>query len=293
MSPTLDAMLRAWRFDPGLLVNLVFVAALYLRGWRRLWRRDPRRWHAGRPWAFIAALGVLYVALASPIDTCVGLLLSVHMTQHMLLMMAVPPLLWLGAPMFPLLRGLPEPIRRVWAAPLLRSPTLRRFFGATTHPVAALPILVAVTWTWHLPAAYELALRSPAWHVAQHACFFAAGLIFWYPVVRAYPSRPRWSLWLLVPYLILADLQNTVLSALLTFADRVVYPHYEQVPRLGNMTALEDQAAAGVLMWVPGSLIYLLPLFAIAVRLLSGQTERKSPVDGFSGCVLAPQKPTS
>ncbi len=65
--------------------------------------------------------------------------------------------------------------------------------------------------------------QSTGWHYLQHLCFLGTALLFWYPVVRPYPSRPRWSLWLLFPYLILADVQNTVLSALLTFSDRVLY----------------------------------------------------------------------
>jgi hypothetical protein len=186
-------------------------------------------------------------------------------------MMAAPPLLWLGAPLFPLLRGLPRPVRTYWVGPLLRSPALRAPFARLTHPAVALPLFVATAWLWHAPAAYELALRSGGWHYLQHACFLAAGLLFWYPVVLPYPSRPRWSPWLLLPYLILADVQNTALSALLTFSDRMLYPHYLQVPRLGRLSALEDQSAAGVLMWVPGSLAFLLPLFAIGFRLLYGR----------------------
>ncbi len=89
-----------------------------------------------------------------------------------------------------------------------------------------------------------------------------------------FPSRPRWSPWLLVPYLILADVQNTLLAAWLTFSDAPLYPYYVTRPRLGNLSAIEDQAAAGVLMWVPGSLAYLLPLFVIGVRLLFGDARR-------------------
>ncbi len=121
---------------------------------------------------------------------------------------------------------------------------------------------------WHIPALYELALRSPGWHYLQHVCFLGAGLLFWYPVVRPYPARPRWPLVLLFPYLILADLQNTILSALLTFSDHVLYPSYTTVPRLAGQSALADQSAAGVLMWVPGSAAFLLPLFWIGVEFL-------------------------
>src|SRR5262249_41634809 len=153
-----------------------------------------------------------------------------HMVQHLLLMMAVPPLIWLGAPLLPILRGLPAAIRNVWVVPLLRLRPLRRFGQRLTHPVGALPLFVLSTWLWHIPRVYEAALRSSTLHYVQHACFLAAALVFWYPVVRPDPARPRWSRWLLLPYLILADVSNTVLSALLTFSDRVLYPHYAAMP---------------------------------------------------------------
>src|SRR5205085_2617205 len=116
--------------------------------------------------------------------------------------------------------------------------------------------------------------RSPGWHYLQHFCFLATALLFWYVVVRPYPARPRWSPWLLLPYLLLADVQNTVLSAVLTFSDRVLYPYYAEAPRLGGLSPLEDQSAAGVLLWVPGPLAFLLPLFAAAVRLLYAPARR-------------------
>src|SRR5271170_99906 len=148
---------------------------------------------------------------------------------------------------------------------------MRSTFTRLTQPLSAWLVYGAATWFWHLPRFYELALRSDGWHYVQHASFLGSALLFWYPVVRPYPSRPGWSLWLLVPYLILADVQNTVLSALLTFSDRVLYAHYAEVPRLGNLSALDDQAAAGVLMWVPGSVAFLVPLFGIGLGLLFGK----------------------
>jgi cytochrome c oxidase assembly factor CtaG/ferredoxin len=227
------------------------------------------RWHGGHVVAFHGGLAAIYLALASPIEPFAALLLQVHMVQHLLLMMVAPPLLWLGAPLFPMLRGLPRSVRVFWVAPLLSSPFLRRLFGRLTHPLAALPIFIAVTWLWHIPPAYDLAVRSSEWHYVQHVCFLGAALLFWYPVVRPYPSRPRWSPWLLFPYLIVADLSNTILSVLFTFSNHVLYPYYAEVPRLGGISVLEDQSAAGVLMWVPGSVAFLLPLFGICIRLLS------------------------
>jgi cytochrome c oxidase assembly factor CtaG len=271
VSPTLDACLRSWPFDPLLLGALLIAAGIYLRGWLVLHHRDPRRWHGGRLAAFFGSLAAIYLALASPIEPFAALLLQIHMLQHLLLMMAAPPLLWLGAPLFPMLRGLPRSIRVFWVAPFLSSPSLRRLFGQLTHPLTALFLFLAATWFWHVPAVYDLALRSSGWHYLQHVCFLGTALLFWYPVVRPYPARPRWSSWLLLPVLLLADLSNTVLSALLTFSDRVLYPYYAEIPRLGGLSAVEDQSAAGVLMWVPGSVAFLLPLLSIGVRLLSGE----------------------
>lgn len=241
-------------------------AGVYLRGWFRL-----RRQQGGPLAAFLGGLTVIYLALASPLEPFADLLLQVHMLQHLLLMMVAPPLVWLGEPLLPLLRGLPRPVRIFWVAPVLSSPALRRFFGWLTQPLTALALFVAVTWFWHVPPIYNLALRSRGWHYFQHVCFLGTALLFWYPIVRPFPARPRWSLWLLIPVLLLADLSNTALSALLTFSDHVLYRYYAEVPRLGGLSALDDQSVAGVLMWVPGSIAFLLPLVGIGVRLMAGQ----------------------
>ena len=245
MSPTLDACLRSWPLDPWLLAALLLTAGVYLRGWLVLRRRDPRRWHGGRPAAFLGGLAAIDLALASPVEPFAGLLLQVHMVQHLLLMMLAPPLLWLGAPLFPLLRGLPRPVRRIGVAPWLSAPPLRRLFGRLTHPLTALVLFVAATWVWHAPPVYDLALRSNGWHYLQHACFLVTALVFWYPIVRPYPARPRWSPWLLFPCLFLADLSNTALAALLTFSDRLLYPYYGEVTQIAGFSPLDDQAAAG------------------------------------------------
>jgi cytochrome c oxidase assembly factor CtaG len=278
MSTAYDAVFSAvfssWPAQPWLAAMLVLTAAIYWRGWRWLQRRDSARWRPWRLAAFVGGLATIYLALASPIEAFAPLLLQVHMLQHLLLMMVVPPLVWLGMPFLPLLRGLPKDIRHYWIAPILHWQSLRRLAATLTHPAMALIIFTAITWIWHLPGPYETALRGDAWHKVQHAFFLSAGLIFWYPVVRPFPARPAWSQWWLVPYLLLADVQNTLLSAWLTFSDHALYRYYEQMPRLGGVSALEDQAAAGVIMWVPGSLVFLAPLAWIGVGLLQGQTAK-------------------
>src|SRR4051812_18440308 len=104
MSPTFDAFLGSWPFDPWLIAALVLSGAIYLRGWLRLRHRDPRRWSYGLLVAYLGGLSAIFLALDSPIEPFAALLLQVHMLQHLLLMMVAPPLLWLGAPLLPLIR---------------------------------------------------------------------------------------------------------------------------------------------------------------------------------------------
>src|SRR5207237_8825563 len=109
------------------------------------------RYGGGQLAAFLGGLAALFLALASPIEPFAALFLQAHMVQHLLLMMVVAPLIWLGAPLFPLLRGLPQPVRTYWIGPLFRSELLRRSFQRGTHPLAALPLYVGTTWFWHVP----------------------------------------------------------------------------------------------------------------------------------------------
>ncbi len=106
--------------------------------------------------------------------------------------------------------------------------------------------------------------------IFEHACFFGTALLFWWPVVQPYPNRPAFSRWYLLPYLFLAGVQGTVLSAIFTFSGRVLYSHYDVIPRLWGLSALDDQAIAGAIMWIPGSLAYLIPLALIGTTLLYG-----------------------
>jgi cytochrome c oxidase assembly factor CtaG len=143
---------------------------------------------------------------------------------------------------------------------------------ALTHPLVALLLSSAALWSWHSPTLFQLALRVPAIHLVEHASFFVAGVLFWYPVVRPWPSRPRWPSGAMIPYLLTADVQNTLLAAVFTFSDRVLYPSYRLHDRATEAAALADQVLAGVIMWVPMSLAYLVPAVLLTIRLLSPTT---------------------
>jgi len=269
MSPTSQAVISSWSFDLKIALSLAVTLILYARGWLILHRTLPERFPVRRLLVFTGGLLAVWVAIASPLDAFSGLLLSAHMVQHLLLLTIAPPLILLGAPLLPLLRGLPRKFARDGIGPFLVWAPLRRVGNAITHPVTCWIVMAITLVAWHVPAAYDLALRSPPWHKVEHGCFLGASLLFWWPVVRPFPSRPRWPLWSVPLYLLAADLLNSALSAILTFSDRVLYPHYLDVPRLFGTTALGDQSCAGIIMWVPGSLVFLIPAALTVTQYLS------------------------
>jgi putative membrane protein len=268
-----QAALRSWAFPFWATAGLLATALLYFRGWRTIRRTRPHLFPSWRLWCFLIGLLSLYVAVGSPIDALDDVLLGAHMTQHLIFMTVAPPLLLLGAPVVPLLRSLPRWLVRDGLGPLFRMPLLHRLFRFLTHPVFAWLAMNIAYLGWHIPQAYELALRSDAWHALEHACFLVTGLLFWFPVIQPWPSIGRGSRWALLLYLAGADLVNTAFSASLTFAGKVIYPSYAEAPRVFEISALGDQAAAGALMWVIGSIFYLVPLAVIVLRLLSPRAD--------------------
>ncbi|MBV8807474.1 MAG: cytochrome c oxidase assembly protein [Acidobacteriaceae bacterium] len=268
MNPIANAALTSWAWKPLTTAILLSTALIYLRGWVRGRRllRDPADWN--RLGAFVAGLGTLFLALESPLDSFDNLFLSAHMAQHLLLMMIAPPLILMGHPLVPTLRGLPRQFVKEGLGPFLTWRALRQFCDLLTAPVFSWFAFAFSTLFWHMPKFYELALRSPEWHNVQHASFFWTGILFWWPIVQPGAGKPRWPRWAKIPYLLFADIVNTALSAFFVFSGRLLYPTYSAI-YAGGLGPQEDQTFAGLIMWVPGSLIYLVPAFVIAMRVLS------------------------
>jgi cytochrome c oxidase assembly factor CtaG/ferredoxin len=276
-----NAAFASWTLSPPAIAVLLLAAFFYLRGWLRIRRLVHDERDAAHLASYLSGLGILFLATGSPLDSFDNLFLSAHMSQHLLLMMLAPPLILLGHPVVPLLRGLPKQFVKEGLGPFLTWPPLRSVLRRLTSPPLAFGLFAVSTIFWHLPRFYELALRSPAWHGIQHACFFWTGILFWWPIIQPGPqpihAKPHYPRWTAIPLLLAGDIVNTVLSAFFVFSGRVLYPAYESV-RASRMSALDDQILAGLIMWVPGSVIYLVPALVIAVRLFSSDRFRRRPV---------------
>ena len=251
--------MSAWPVEPSVSVPVVVTAAVYLRGWSLLRRRLAQRFDARHAVVCMAGLAIMLFALASPLEALSRRWLAAHMVQHLLLMVVVAPMVWMGAPVIPLLVSLPRWLR-VWVLRAVRDPRVRRLTRWLPHPGVGWIAFTLSFWIWHVPALYDLALESDLWHHVEHACFLVSALLFWRPVILAWPSRMTWPRWTMIPYLGLAMFQSLPLAAILTFSDRVIYAGY---------SSLDDQALAGVIMWVPGSLPLLLPILRLVVELSS------------------------
>lgn len=267
-TPELGNLLTAWSLPLAPLISLSVALILYLRGWYATRVTRSHELPVWRAACFAAGVIALWIALASPIDALDDYLLAAHMIQHFILMSIAPPLMVLGAPVVPMLRGLPRIAIR-WLRPVFRARWIRAVLNAVTHPVFAWIAMNVAYLGWHVPAMFELTFRSEWIHDCEHLCFFATSLAFWWVVLEPWPARARWTRWAMIPYLLGADILNTVLSATLAFAGRVLYPSYAEAPRICFLTPLKDQVAAGAEMWVLNSLVFLIPAVAIAVRELS------------------------
>jgi len=264
------AILAAWSWPLWPAVGIVVAGALYLRGWLVLQRTRARELPRWRAVCFFGGLLALWIALASPIDALDDFLLSAHMLQHFMLMSVAPPLLVLGAPLVPMLRGLPRWLIR-GLRPVFASRVVHKVGHVLVHPVFAWLVMNVAYLGWHVPQAFELTLRSEAWHNTEHMCFLFTSIAFWWVIVEPWPSKRRWSRWMVIPYLLTADVVNTILSAVLTFSGKVLYPSYAAAERISSLTPLKDQILAGAEMWVLNSLVFLVPVAVIVVRMLSPQ----------------------
>jgi cytochrome c oxidase assembly factor CtaG len=224
---------------------------------------------AWRAASFLFGLFLVWVALGSPFASFDEELLTVHMIQHLLLMTIAPPLILLGAPVMPLLHGLPRQFVQTVLGSVFRLPAAQRAGQIISQPAVCWLAASAALVGWHVPVAFTLGLQSEVWHVVEHACFLGSGLLFWWPVVQPWPSAAVWPRWWILPYLFLATLPCDILSGFLVFCDRVVYPSYLTARRPFGISALEDQQCAAALMWTCVTLIYLLPAAILTVQLLT------------------------
>jgi putative membrane protein len=234
-------------WHPEVAAGLLGVLAAYAVGigpLRRRWRLGPPATTAEAV-AFLTGWGLLTLAVLGPLAAWAEHgALSVHMAQHLVLTLVVPPL-WLA--------GTPGWLLR----PLLAWPVLRRAGHGLTRPVPALLLASAALLVWHVPAAYQAALTDPRLHALQHSSLLLTALLGWWPLVGPLPEWPRPSEPARLLYVVAATIPMTAAAAPITLADGLLYPFYASPPLPWPLPPLVDQELAGTLMWMGGMVGYM------------------------------------
>ena len=271
MSSEVHAHFQLWSFPLPLTLALVLVALVYVRGWVGVRRDFPNAIPLWRLFAFMSGLALFWIAVGSPLSVLDHESLTIHMINHLVLMTLVAPLFLAGRPGALMLRGLGASVGHRVHDFVLRNAATQRLGRLLQHPVFCWLCATVTVIGWHLPAVFQLAMRSHWLHGLEYASFLLAGLLFWWPVMLPTPSAWAWPRWSTPLYLFLATLPCDILSAFLVFCGRVVYPSYVHSPHLFNLSALQDQQCAGALMWVWVTFAYLLPAMVITMQILSPQ----------------------
>jgi putative membrane protein len=211
------------------------------------WVRSRTLAAGGRPvpswrqWCYYGGLAVLALALSPPVDSLSDQLLVAHMSEHLLIGDIAALLIVLGmtGPML---------------APLLRVRGIQ-WLRVLGHPVVAIIVWAVNFYAWHIPAAYQDALRHPLVHALEHASFLAFGIAVWMALLGPLP-KPRWftNAWRL-GYIIAVRLIGTVLANAMIFGGSAWYPFYRASEARWHISPIADQVAAGGVMMVEESLL--------------------------------------
>ena len=268
MSPNLS-----WTLSPGVLIGAALVLGVYVRRWRAVRRSgSPSAASEAPVWRLICFLGsilVTVIALISPIDALADQLFFAHMIQHMLLLDMAPILGILG-------------LTKVILRPVTRAVhDLERKAGPLAHPAFAVLLYIAAIWAWHIPAAYDLAVRHPLVHILEHVSFVLAGSLYWWHLLS--PIRARLRLDGMGPVIYMASTKLFVgaLGMGLAFAPSALYPYYVHHARVWGISAVEDQGIAGLIMAVEQSLVMGVAIVVLFVRALAESERRQEREDRY------------
>ena len=271
--PTLANLALGWSFEPLVAIPLLAAAAGWLALVRRVGRLHPSTpVPALRTVAFLGGLAAIAVALLSGIERYDTTLFSVHMGQHLLLMLIAAPLIALAAPVTQVLRAASPEVRRRILLPILHSTAA----GAIGHPVVAWLAFTLVAWASHFSPLFDHALENEGVHTAEHVAFLTAGLLFWWPVVAADPAPRRLSHPVRALYLLLQMPPSSFLGMAILFAATPLYPHYASLGTPYGIDPLADQQLAGGIMWLAGDVVLIGAILAVVAAWMRHE-ERDAP----------------
>ncbi len=289
-TPAKEVTLSDWHARADVVFVLLLFGGAFTAGWFRLRARSSLVAHVWQLLSYLAGLAMICLALLSPIDVLSSIFFTMHMTQHLLLLMMAPLFLLLANPLPAFLWGFPNRLRLRIGRLLTRHSWFRRALWALTFMPVTWSLYVIDLWAWHYPLLYQAALRKPLIHDLEHLLFFFTALLFWWPIVNPAPRlHGVKSYGYRIVYLLAATLQNTLLGMAIAIPEKVLYPFYALVPHAKDFSPINDQALGGGIMWTSGHM-YLIPILFLLARMLAHEhaahSHRSTPNDGASDVAL-------
>lgn len=270
-----DNLWAAWNTSNPLPTLLLFLAALlYVNGLGN-WDKPSHPINAWQKVSFFAGLLTIFLALQSPIDPLAEHYFFVHQIQHLILRMVGPLLVLLGAPLTPMLRGLPLWLRQGGVRAVVRRAWARQAYHYLTNPVAAVAMFMFALYFWQVPGLHDLAVRNDYVHELMHGTMLFSGFLFWWLVIDPKPHRSRLHYGLRVLYLGLIVLPNTVLGAGITFARGLLYQAYTEFPQPIPLDPIIDQQLGGLFLWVVGDMMSIIAAGIVMIMWYQREQEKE------------------
>lgn len=254
MAISVVSLASAWDWKPSVVIGCCALVSGYGAATRFRSRARTASW--------IAGVLLILAALVSPLDTLADTyLFSAHMAKHMLLVLVIPALLLNVMPAGPLEH-------------LLRYPLVARIERLLRTPAIAWLAGVGSVITWHIPVLFDAALGCEPLHIVEHLSLLTGGTIYWWPILSPLARSRMAPVPQAVGYLFTSCAACTILGVIITFAPAPVYAAYahpsgqftDLVRQDWGISPALDQQFGGLLMWVPGCLIYLTGIMVMFAR---------------------------
>ena len=269
MDPTLKAFLTTWEIRLDIVAIQLLFGIPYLLGWVRLYRQGAKIATKWRLTSYLSAQALFSIALMSGVDAFQYFLFFMHMIQHFLLIMFVPILIFWSAPLPIALWGLPKSVRLAIGSLLGKQGWGRRALAELSTPGLIWLIFTCTLWLWHDPNAYNTATEDQFIHDIEHISFFATGMLLWWQITGAPPLFQKKRSYMTRMVMIgMSYFQNIILGIGITMYGKMIYTHYAEVPRLWNIDPLTDQTMGGMIMWLPGGMMYLIAILVLIGRMI-------------------------
>lgn len=242
----------SWSVHPSTVIGIAALGAIYI--WRAKQASAGETISPWRKLSFFSSLFVIFASLNGPVhDLSDTYLFSAHMVQHLFLTMLMPPLMIVGIP--------------GW---MLRPLIQRRVIGAIarrlTKPFVCFATFNLTIAFWHVPLFYNAAMDNHNIHILEHLMFMASAVMMWWPLTSQLPELPRLSYPGQMLYSFLMTIPMSIVAVYITMADSILYPAYASAPRITWLTPADDQLLGGLIMWIPGGVIFMIIMTVVFFR---------------------------